>query len=66
MLFALLQQPQMIELTAPDDGKFTGGLESSLTLTSSSISGPYNGLIYTFPVTVNEDRPLGLKVRMGS
>jgi hypothetical protein len=54
---------QTIQVTVPDDGIFTGGTETSLTLTSSSISPPYNGLSLKIPVAVNEERPVGLTVR---
>ena len=53
----------MLELEAPEDGRYTGGFTSAIRLTSSSVSAPYNGLSLSIPVSIEEERPVGLTVR---
>ena len=48
----------------PDDGKYTGGDLTSLTFVSSSISPPYNGISYTIPIPILEERAIGVTVQI--
>ena len=48
----------------PDDGKYTGGDLTSLTFVSSSISPPYNGISYTLPIPILEERAIGVTVQI--
>ena len=54
----------MVEVTVPDDGRYTGGDLTSLIFVSSSISPPYNGLSFTLPIPILEERAIGITVQI--
>ena len=53
---------QELLVSAPDDGKSLGDFQTSISVLTSSISGPYNGITQVIPVNVKEQRQVGLQV----
>ena len=62
-LLTSVMRMQAIAVEAPDNGKPLPDVSGTLTFTSSSVSGIYDGLVQTVDVNVLEDRPVGIRVR---